>query len=203
AWAERATATTRVNGSWNSSSVRGSSEISSKRRKISAMRAVSAGERLTLGFGAARRGAGFGFRAGEGGMGAISRAPQPSPRAGLGVDFSARLPRPERPMDRLLYMDAEITPNRSLSQRGFVILISLVTVMNCVSAAVFVAIGAHLVPIFLALDVAAIAAAFLVSFAAAKRIERVQVSAADVSVTYETPKDRRLVWRSPTAFTRV
>lgn len=106
-------------------------------------------------------------------------------------------------MDRLLYMDAEITPNRSLSQRGFVILISLVTVMNCVSAAVFVAIGAHLVPIFLALDLAAIAAAFLASFAAAKRVERVQVSAADVSVTYETPKDRRLVWRSPTAFTRV
>jgi uncharacterized membrane protein len=106
-------------------------------------------------------------------------------------------------MDRLLYMDAEITPNRSLSRRGFVILISLVTAMNCISAAVFMAMGAHLVPIFLGLDVAAIGVAFLVSYAAARRIERVQVSSADVSVTYETPKARRLVWRSPTAFTRV
>jgi uncharacterized membrane protein len=106
-------------------------------------------------------------------------------------------------MDRLLYMDAEITPNRSLSQRGFVILISLVTALNCISAAVFMAMGAHLVPIFLGLDVAAIAVAFLVSYAAAKRIERVQVSSADVRVTYETPKESRLVWSSPTAFTRV
>lgn len=106
-------------------------------------------------------------------------------------------------MDRLLYMDAEIRPNRSLSQRGFVILISLVTALNCISAAVFIAMGAHLVPIFLGADLLAIIAAFLASYAAGKRIERVQVSSHDVSISYETPKTSRLVWRSPTAFTRV
>ena len=38
---------------------------------------------------------------------------------------------------------------------------------------------------------------------AAKRVERVQVTARDVRVTHETPSSSRVVWESPTAFTRV
>jgi uncharacterized membrane protein len=102
-----------------------------------------------------------------------------------------------------LYMDAEIRPNRSLSERGFIVLITVVTIANCASAALFVAIGATLVPIFLGVDVLAVIVAFTVSFAAARQIERVQVSASEVRVTRETPKWSRLVWESPTAFTRV
>ena len=85
-----------------------------------------------------------------------------------------------------LYMDAEIRPNRSLSERGFIILIAIVTLANCISAAVFLAMGATFVPIFLGFDVLAVAVAFLVSFSAAQRIERVQVSAEEVRVTHET-----------------
>lgn len=102
-----------------------------------------------------------------------------------------------------LYMDAEIRPNRSLSERGFVVLIGIVTLANCASAAVFLAMGATFVPIFLGFDLLAVVIAFLVSFSAAKRVERVQVSATQVRVTHETPKWTRLVWESPTAFTRV
>ncbi|CAN7485086.1 DUF2244 domain-containing protein [Phenylobacterium sp. LjRoot225] len=102
-----------------------------------------------------------------------------------------------------LYMDAEIRPNRSLSERGFIVLIGIVTLANCLSAAVFLAMGAVLVPFFLGFDVLAVIVAFLVSFSAAKRIERVQVSASEIRVTHETPKWTRLVWESPTAFTRV
>jgi uncharacterized membrane protein len=102
-----------------------------------------------------------------------------------------------------LYMDAEIKPNRSLSERGFVTLISLITAVNIVWTIVFVRMGAPLVPVFLGVDVAAVIVAFMASFAAAKRIERVQVSARDIRVTLETPKQTRLVWESPTAFTRV
>jgi uncharacterized membrane protein len=102
-----------------------------------------------------------------------------------------------------LYMDAEIRANRSLSERGFIILISVVTVANCASAAVFLAMGATFVPLFLAFDVLAVIVAFLVSFQAAKRVERVQVSASQVRITHETAKWTRLVWESPTAFTRV
>ena len=101
------------------------------------------------------------------------------------------------------YMDAVITPHRSLSERGFIILIAVVTLCNCVSSAVFVYMGATLVPFFMAFDVLAVIVAFVVSFAAARQIERVQVTAREVVVTHETPKWRRVVWESPTAFTRV
>lgn len=102
-----------------------------------------------------------------------------------------------------LYMDAEIKPNRSLSERGFVILISVITVANVASAAVFVRLGAPWVLPFLGIDLVAVIVAFLVSFRSGRVIERIQVSSAEVKVTYETPKDRRVVWESPTAFTRV
>jgi uncharacterized membrane protein len=103
-------------------------------------------------------------------------------------------------MDGHVYMDAEITPNRSLSRRGFVALISIVTVFNTAAAAVFLSMGAHFVPLFLGMEVIA---AFAASYAAARRIERVQVTARDVRVVQETPRWRQLVWESPTAFTRV
>jgi len=102
-----------------------------------------------------------------------------------------------------LYMDAIITPHRSLSERGFVVLIAIVTLANCASAAVFVHMGAVYVPFFLGVDLAAIVVAFLVSFQAAKQVERVQVTSREIRVTRETPKWSRLVWQSPTAFTRV
>ena len=101
------------------------------------------------------------------------------------------------------YMDAVIRPHRSLSERGFIILITVVTLANCASAAVFVYMGAVFVPFFLGLDVLAVVVAFMVSFRAARRIERVQVTAKDVVVTHEAPNWTRVVWESPTAFTRV
>jgi uncharacterized membrane protein len=101
------------------------------------------------------------------------------------------------------YMDAVITPHRSLSERGFIILITVVTLANCCSAAVFVYMGAVFVPFFLGLDVLAVIVAFMVSFRSARRVERVQVTAREIVVTHEAPNWRRVVWESPTAFTRV
>jgi uncharacterized membrane protein len=68
---------------------------------------------------------------------------------------------------------------------------------------VFLAMGATFVLFFLAIDVLAVIVAFLVSFRAARRIERVQVTSSEVRVLYETQKASQLVWESPTAFTRV
>lgn len=102
-----------------------------------------------------------------------------------------------------IYMDAVISPNRSLSERGFIVLIAVITIANCCSAAVFVAMGATLVPIFLGIDVLAVVAAFLASFKAAKRVERICVTARDIRVTHEAPTWSKLVWESPTAFTRL
>ncbi len=106
-------------------------------------------------------------------------------------------------MSSAYYMDAVITPHRSLSERGFVILIAVVTLANCASAALFLSMGAVFVPMFLGLDVVAVIVAFLVSYRAARNVERIQITSRDVRVTYETPKWSRLVWESPTAFTRV
>lgn len=102
-----------------------------------------------------------------------------------------------------LYMDAEIRPHRSLSERGFIILISVITVANVASAIVFLRIGASYVVPFLGLDLAAIVVAFLASFASGRVVERIQVSPGEVRVTYETQKATRIVWESPTAFTRI
>jgi uncharacterized membrane protein len=106
-------------------------------------------------------------------------------------------------MDAPLYMDAEIRPHRSLSERGFIVLISVVTLANCASAAVFILLKAFYVPFFLGIDVVAVVVAFIASFRAARQVQRVQVTSRDVTVTHETPKWRRVVWESPTAFTRV
>jgi uncharacterized membrane protein len=101
------------------------------------------------------------------------------------------------------YMDAVIRPHRSLSERGFIILIAVVTICNCISSAVFVYYGATLVPVFMAFDVLAVIVAFAVSFAGARQVQRVTITARDVVVTHETPNWTKVVWESPTAFTRV
>jgi len=106
-------------------------------------------------------------------------------------------------MDGPYYMDAVITPHRSLSRRGFIVLISVLTLINIATAAVFVAIGAGLVPVFLGLDVIALAVALIASNRSGQGRERVQVTAAEVRVVLETRRGARRVWTSPTAFTRV
>jgi len=106
-------------------------------------------------------------------------------------------------MERPVYMDAEIRPHRSLSERGFIILIAVVTLANCCSAAVFIYMGAFYVPFFLGVDVLAIVVAFLASFRAARQLQRVQVTSREVTVIHETPRWRKVLWESPTAFTRV
>jgi len=106
-------------------------------------------------------------------------------------------------MDGPLYMDAVITPNRSLSRRGFIVLISVLTAINAATAILFIAVHAAPVPIFLGLDLVAVIVAFVASRRAASRHERIQVTAAEVRVLLETPRGTETVWVSPTAFTRV
>lgn len=102
-----------------------------------------------------------------------------------------------------LYMDAEIRPNRSLSRKGFIVLISLLTAINCITAVVFVQIGAAFVPVFLGMDLLAVIVAFIASFRAAERIERVQITAAEVRVIREWRQQAETVWISPTDLTRM
>jgi len=101
------------------------------------------------------------------------------------------------------YMDAVITPNRSLSPRGFALVIGAVALVNLIVGLLFLSMGATPIPIFLGLDVLAVFVAFKLNYRAARIAERVQVTAEEVRVRHESPRGARTVWRSPTAFTRV
>lgn len=102
-----------------------------------------------------------------------------------------------------LHFDAVITPNRSLKRRGFVMLMGVLLAINLAMAAFFVAIGAFPVPVFLGLDVLGVWIAFRVNYRRARQQERVQVSAQEVRVLHQLGQAVRVMWRSPTAFTRV
>jgi uncharacterized membrane protein len=106
-------------------------------------------------------------------------------------------------VDQPFYMDAVITAHRSLSRKGFIVLIGVLTAINCVTAGVFLAIGAAPVPAFLGLDLIALIVALIASNRAADRKERVQVTAAEVRVMLETRRGVETLWTSPTAFTQV
>lgn len=106
-------------------------------------------------------------------------------------------------MDGPFYMDAVITPHRSLSRKGFIVLIAVLTAINTATAILFLALRAAPVPLFLGLDLVALVAAFVASRRAVLKRERVQVTATEVRVTLETPRGAHMVWASPTAFTRV
>ena len=103
----------------------------------------------------------------------------------------------------LLYMDAVITPNRSLSRRGFRTLMTVLVALNLAMATMFAVIGALPVPVFLGLDVLGLFIAFRLNYRAASQAERVQVSAQEVRVLHQIGDLAKVVWVSPTAFTRV
>jgi uncharacterized membrane protein len=102
-----------------------------------------------------------------------------------------------------VYMDAVIRPNRSLSPRGFRVLVAVVAAACLACAAVFMSVGVFWAPVFASTPLIAVLLAFRASFAAGRLTERVRVTARDIRVTHEAPGGARLVWESPTAFTRV
>ncbi len=102
-----------------------------------------------------------------------------------------------------LYMDAVIKPNRSMSRRGLYIVLGVMIAFNLMVAVFLLVLGAPPVLPFLGLDVLAVGLALRASFRTAERSERVRVTAEAVTVSREDEKGARVVWTSPTAFTRV
>ncbi len=97
------------------------------------------------------------------------------------------------------YMDAVITPNRSLGSAGRKAVMIALCVGSSFIAIFLFALGAWPAPFFLGLDVLAIWWAFRVVDRRAERPERVRVSAEAVTVA----REEKTVWTSPTAFTGV
>lgn len=97
-----------------------------------------------------------------------------------------------------LYMDAVITPNRSLSARGRCRVMAVTLVLAAVPISVFWAIGAPIASFFVGMGVIGLWLALHLSARAGRR-ERVRVSGQAVEVI----RHERRVWSSPPAFTRV
>jgi uncharacterized membrane protein len=107
-------------------------------------------------------------------------------------------------MDAPLHLDAVLTPNRSLPKAGLYALLGALAAMNlAVGTLMVLAFHAAPIPIFLGLDFLAITLAFRASYRQGRQAERVQVTSDEVRVLHEFGSSRRMVWRSPTAFTRV
>jgi len=102
-------------------------------------------------------------------------------------------------MTGALYMDAVITPNRSLSKRGITLIVVAMGVMSLIPMTFAIILGAPFPPIFLGLDVLGVW--FALNYAVNRKTapERVQVSGEAVRVL----KGERAVWDTPTAFTRI
>ena len=67
-------------------------------------------------------------------------------------------------------------PHRSLSRKGFILVMSLIAAINLVVGGMFYAIGAWPVVGFLGLDVLLIWWAFRVNFADARKVERIVIT---------------------------
>ncbi|MFN4140647.1 DUF2244 domain-containing protein [Aestuariivirga sp.] len=71
---------------------------------------------------------------------------------------------------------ATLTPHRSLTRQGFLIVMGLVAAVNLAVGALFMAIGAWPVAGFAGLDVLLIWWAFRVNFADARQVERISIT---------------------------
>jgi uncharacterized membrane protein len=100
-------------------------------------------------------------------------------------------------------MDATLRPHRSLSKRGFVVLLVSLAAYNLLVAGFLLLIGAFPVPIFLGLDFLGVVIAFRVSYRRGQAAEHIRVTSDLVQVSHRFGRLERTVWSSPTAFTRV
>jgi uncharacterized membrane protein len=94
------------------------------------------------------------------------------------------------PLTPPLHFNAVIMPHRSLSLRGFLILISVVAASNFAAGSLFMARGAWPVFFFCMAEVAAIWWAFRVNYRAARAYETVQLSDGELRVRRVDAKGR-------------
>jgi uncharacterized membrane protein len=92
------------------------------------------------------------------------------------------------PLADPVFMDAVLTPNRSLSQRSFARLLAAFALVNIAVSVLFALQGAYPVLFFLALDVGLLWAAFHLNYRAGRAVERVRVGRAFVHVERRAPK---------------
>ena len=107
------------------------------------------------------------------------------------------------PTQQKIYMDASLTPNRSLSPRAFTIVMAIVAGMSFIAGLMFVSMGAFPVIGFFGLDALLIYLAFRWSFRTLRQETKIRVTADAVDlVHFENGKQVKTA-SIPTIFARV
>ena len=107
------------------------------------------------------------------------------------------------PLAPPLLFDALLTPHRSLSRRGFIILMALVSGVSFMAGLAFLALGAWPVLGFFGLDVALIYGAFRLNYRAGRLHETVQLSPRDLRVRRIAPNGQTQAWNFQPYWTRI
>ena len=100
-------------------------------------------------------------------------------------------------------MDAVLTPNRSLSPNGFVIVMLIVGLGSFCAGLMFVSMGAWPIVGFFGLDAFAIWYAFRRSFKSQRETTRIRISSRSVGLYHTDAKGAVKTAELPSAFTRV
>jgi uncharacterized membrane protein len=107
------------------------------------------------------------------------------------------------PADDAIVFDAILTPHRSLSKRGFALLMAGVCLVSFTAGLGFFLIGAWPVVGFMGLDVLLIYGAFKLNFRAARLYETVTLTRDDLTVRRVSPRGDSQIWRFQPAWLRV
>jgi len=102
-----------------------------------------------------------------------------------------------------LLMDATLMPHRSLSPKGFLILMGLLCALSFIAGLTFVLKGAWPVFGFLGLDVALVWLAFRANYRDGRLTERVQLSERDLLIRRISPAGHVSAWRFEPYWARV
>lgn len=102
-----------------------------------------------------------------------------------------------------IYLDARLTPNRSLSERGFAIGMAIVAVVFFLTGLMFWSMGAAPILGFFGLDMLAIWLAFRLSFRKLREETHITVTARNIRMVHTDAKGREKTAEVPTAFARV
>jgi uncharacterized membrane protein len=103
----------------------------------------------------------------------------------------------------VIYFDALLTPNRSLSPRGFAVLMTVVGVASFACGVAFLSMGAFPVVGFFGLDALAVYIAFRASFRRQREQTRITVTAKTMKLRHRAADGSEKSVELPSAFTRV
>lgn len=105
--------------------------------------------------------------------------------------------------DEALYFDAEVRPNRSLPNPGFLALMIAIGTLSFTAGIAFMLMGAWPVLGFFGLDILLVWLAFRLSYREGRRLETIQVTPREIRVARRSPFGHLTAFRIPAAFTRV